>query len=187
MALSRIPRLLFVLFLLLPSVFSTAVFYPVHLARRTGHNRHPKFDGIRHSPNTRTAVACVHHAATAGVGAAAVPPWLMRRGSSQYPVRNVLSDFIAGVVATGALIVVLHVPVRLAATGVKAYIQHVASTGEGGGSAEESVKGAMISFIKGYKKELSPLIPPACRFLPTCSVYAGARPRNIYGCFAKTV
>ncbi|CAN0148745.1 unnamed protein product [Ectocarpus sp. 6 AP-2014] len=29
----------------------------------------------------------------------------------------------------------------------------------------------MISFIKAYKKELSPLIPPACRFLPTCSVY----------------
>ncbi|CAM9284781.1 unnamed protein product, partial [Ascophyllum nodosum] len=24
---------------------------------------------------------------------------------------------------------------------------------------------------KAYKKELSPLMPPACRFLPTCSVY----------------
>lgn len=39
-------------------------------------------------------------------------------------------------------------------------------------AAEENVKGAMITFIKAYKKELSPLMPPACRFLPTCSVYA---------------
>lgn len=39
-------------------------------------------------------------------------------------------------------------------------------------TAEESVKGAMIAFIKAYKKELSPLMPPACRFFPTCSVYA---------------
>ncbi|CAM9564609.1 unnamed protein product [Sphacelaria rigidula] len=30
----------------------------------------------------------------------------------------------------------------------------------------------MIAFIKAYKKELSPLMPPACRFFPTCSVYA---------------
>lgn len=39
-------------------------------------------------------------------------------------------------------------------------------------TAEESVKRAIIAFIKAYKKELSPLMPPACRFLPTCSVYA---------------
>lgn len=43
--------------------------------------------------------------------------------------------------------------------------------GEGGAGAGNKVATAMISFIKAYKKELSPLIPPACRFLPTCSVY----------------
>lgn len=43
--------------------------------------------------------------------------------------------------------------------------------GEEGAGAANKVGAAMISFIKAYKKELSPLIPPACRFLPTCSVY----------------
>ncbi|GMH51594.1 hypothetical protein TL16_g11416 [Triparma laevis f. inornata] len=28
------------------------------------------------------------------------------------------------------------------------------------------------SAIKTYKKYLSPLLPPSCRFLPTCSIYA---------------
>ncbi|CAN0433225.1 unnamed protein product, partial [Hapterophycus canaliculatus] len=39
------------------------------------------------------------------------------------------------------------------------------------GVADNKLGAAMISFIKVYKKELSPLIPPACRFLPTCSEY----------------
>lgn len=39
------------------------------------------------------------------------------------------------------------------------------------GAADNKLGAAMISFIKVYKKELSPLIPPACRFLPTCSEY----------------
>ena len=26
--------------------------------------------------------------------------------------------------------------------------------------------------IRAYKRWLSPLLPPACRYLPTCSVYA---------------
>jgi len=26
-------------------------------------------------------------------------------------------------------------------------------------------------FLKGYKRFISPLLPPACRFTPTCSVY----------------
>ena len=30
----------------------------------------------------------------------------------------------------------------------------------------------MINFIKGYKQLVSPLLPPACRFFPTCSEYA---------------
>lgn len=30
----------------------------------------------------------------------------------------------------------------------------------------------LIFVIKVYKRVLSPLLPPACRFLPTCSDYA---------------
>ena len=29
----------------------------------------------------------------------------------------------------------------------------------------------LIQILKGYKKFLSPLLPSACRFHPTCSVY----------------
>jgi len=31
---------------------------------------------------------------------------------------------------------------------------------------------AMIGLIKLYKKYFSPLLPPSCRFIPTCSQYA---------------
>jgi len=30
----------------------------------------------------------------------------------------------------------------------------------------------VILILKGYKRLLSPLLPPLCRFEPTCSVYA---------------
>ncbi|MCM3903126.1 MAG: membrane protein insertion efficiency factor YidD [Pyrinomonadaceae bacterium] len=30
----------------------------------------------------------------------------------------------------------------------------------------------LISFLRFYKLALSPLLPPACRFTPSCSVYA---------------
>jgi hypothetical protein len=30
----------------------------------------------------------------------------------------------------------------------------------------------LVFFIKIYKKYLSPLFPPSCRFYPTCSEYA---------------
>jgi uncharacterized protein len=39
-------------------------------------------------------------------------------------------------------------------------------------TAPDGVSTAMINFIKAYKRELSPLLPPACRFYPTCSEYA---------------
>lgn len=29
-----------------------------------------------------------------------------------------------------------------------------------------------IGLLRGYRLIVSPLIPPACRFLPTCSMYA---------------
>jgi putative membrane protein insertion efficiency factor len=41
-------------------------------------------------------------------------------------------------------------------------------TGEG---AEVEVTAAMVASIGFYKKFISPLLPPACRFLPTCSQY----------------
>lgn len=36
---------------------------------------------------------------------------------------------------------------------------------------EEPMSGAMIAAIGVYKNFISPLLPPACRFLPTCSQY----------------
>lgn len=30
----------------------------------------------------------------------------------------------------------------------------------------------VVALLRGYKFAISPLLPPACRFTPTCSVYA---------------
>lgn len=35
-----------------------------------------------------------------------------------------------------------------------------------------SGRGVILTLLRGYKRFLSPLLPPACRFEPTCSVYA---------------
>jgi putative membrane protein insertion efficiency factor len=29
----------------------------------------------------------------------------------------------------------------------------------------------LLAFLRGYKRFLSPLLPPMCRFEPTCSIY----------------
>jgi putative membrane protein insertion efficiency factor len=34
------------------------------------------------------------------------------------------------------------------------------------------VKTLLLALLRAYKRLLSPLLPPACRFEPTCSVYA---------------
>ena len=34
------------------------------------------------------------------------------------------------------------------------------------------MKRAVLALLRGYKWLLSPLLPPACRYLPTCSEYA---------------
>jgi putative membrane protein insertion efficiency factor len=34
------------------------------------------------------------------------------------------------------------------------------------------LKKNLILAIRGYKRFISPLLPPACRYLPTCSDYA---------------
>lgn len=34
------------------------------------------------------------------------------------------------------------------------------------------MKYLLIAMVRLYKRLISPLLPPACRFYPTCSVYA---------------
>lgn len=34
------------------------------------------------------------------------------------------------------------------------------------------IKKSFIWFIRGYQYIISPLLPPTCRFTPTCSAYA---------------
>jgi putative membrane protein insertion efficiency factor len=34
--------------------------------------------------------------------------------------------------------------------------------------------GLLVALIRGYKRVLSPILPPACRFVPTCAEYAAA-------------
>jgi putative membrane protein insertion efficiency factor len=34
------------------------------------------------------------------------------------------------------------------------------------------MRGILLVLLRGYKRFVSPLLPPACRFEPTCSVYA---------------
>lgn len=35
-------------------------------------------------------------------------------------------------------------------------------------------KKAVLALISGYRRFLSPLLPPSCRFSPSCSAYARA-------------
>ncbi|EAW34494.1 membrane protein insertion efficiency factor YidD [Lyngbya sp. PCC 8106] len=34
------------------------------------------------------------------------------------------------------------------------------------------IKKIVVTLIKGYKMLISPLLPPSCRYQPTCSTYA---------------
>ncbi|MBN94511.1 MAG: membrane protein insertion efficiency factor YidD [Deltaproteobacteria bacterium] len=34
------------------------------------------------------------------------------------------------------------------------------------------MKALLLLLLQAYKRYVSPVLPPACRFLPTCSVYA---------------
>ena len=47
-----------------------------------------------------------------------------------------------------------------------------AAHAHGGGSGESFAARALVAALALYKRFLSPLFPPACRFTPTCSVYA---------------
>ena len=41
---------------------------------------------------------------------------------------------------------------------------------EAGGKPSAGAR-AVLGFLGGYKRWISPLLPPACRFYPTCSEY----------------
>ena len=34
------------------------------------------------------------------------------------------------------------------------------------------MKGLLLWIVRGYRRVISPMLPPACRFTPTCSDYA---------------
>jgi len=34
------------------------------------------------------------------------------------------------------------------------------------------IRGALVLFVRLYQRLVSPLLPPACRFYPSCSTYA---------------
>lgn len=34
------------------------------------------------------------------------------------------------------------------------------------------MKGLVVAALRFYKRQVSPLLPPACRYTPTCSEYA---------------
>ncbi|HBG19746.1 MAG TPA: membrane protein insertion efficiency factor YidD [Desulfobulbaceae bacterium] len=37
--------------------------------------------------------------------------------------------------------------------------------------ASDFLKTVFIGFVRGYQYCISPLFPPSCRFIPTCSAY----------------
>lgn len=37
---------------------------------------------------------------------------------------------------------------------------------------KKSISALFIAMIRGYQKYISPLTPPSCRYLPTCSQYS---------------
>lgn len=34
------------------------------------------------------------------------------------------------------------------------------------------IRGALLSLVRAYRWVISPMLPPACRFYPSCSTYA---------------
>mmetsp|Transcript_21314 Transcript_21314/g.27528 ORF Transcript_21314/g.27528 Transcript_21314/m.27528 type:complete len:211 (+) Transcript_21314:68-700(+) len=67
----------------------------------------------------------------------------------------------------------------LSATDDKERVEEASENSEGEGesisadksSADEAMSTAMVASLGFYKQIISPLLPPACRFVPTCSQY----------------
>merc|ERR1712146_62163 len=51
---------------------------------------------------------------------------------------------------------------------------------------KDIIKLALINFIRGYKAYISPILPPACRFVPTCSEY-GIEAIRTYGIYKGSI
>lgn len=122
--------------------------------------------------------ACLHHAVlTSGAhrlmgqryscsGHPQGPWWL-------FPIAGAVVVFELGPTSLMKAIIPPRFKGLLAGTPGRRNVHHLENDGETTKPiSEESIKAGMIALIKTYKKELSPLMPPACRFLPTCSVYA---------------
>ena len=45
-----------------------------------------------------------------------------------------------------------------------------------------TARGMLAAALRGYKRFISPLLPPACRFQPTCSEFA-AEAVDVHGVF----
>ena len=45
-------------------------------------------------------------------------------------------------------------------------------------SLKDTPKRASLALLRFYKREISPMLPPACRFIPTCSEYAAEAVRR---------
>ncbi|WP_413774961.1 membrane protein insertion efficiency factor YidD [Actinocorallia sp. A-T 12471] len=43
----------------------------------------------------------------------------------------------------------------------------------------------LIAFVRGYRKVISPMLPPTCRFAPSCSAY-GLEALQVHGAFYGT-
>jgi putative membrane protein insertion efficiency factor len=46
------------------------------------------------------------------------------------------------------------------------------SFSEGGQTVREVAKHGALLLLRGYKWAISPMFPPSCRYVPTCSEYA---------------
>jgi putative membrane protein insertion efficiency factor len=51
-------------------------------------------------------------------------------------------------------------------------VERCTNTAQVSGAAPSLLRRALIAPIRGYRRFLSPLLPPACRYQPSCSVYA---------------
>ena len=63
-------------------------------------------------------------------------------------------------------------PLRASVRGGPEGVDSGEGASEDAGTPSDQVSELMISALKGYKAFVSPLLPPACRFLPTCSIYS---------------
>jgi putative membrane protein insertion efficiency factor len=57
-------------------------------------------------------------------------------------------------------------------------VSSTAGAGAGEGHGDSFPVRAVVGLLAAYKRYLSPLLPPACRFRPTCSEFASEAVRR---------